>query len=219
LERFYESLIREKSYSIFNPWFDVDTENDIDISCPQKRLQNLKCYLNERRNAEYLLIAEALGYQGGHFSGIPLTSERIILGKKRNIGISPNHVCNSLLQRTSKISIKRDGYTEPTATIVWEKLMGLNLDPRNFVFWNAFPWHPYNNSFGFLSNRTPTVSELNEGKFVLKRLLSAIQFRKIIALGNVAFDLLNSIGINAEKVRHPAYGGAVKFGEQIKQVI
>ena len=112
-EKFYNSLKRKKTDSVFNPWYECDDENDTDDNCSNKRLNNLKAYLNERKNAEYLFVAEALGYQGGHFSGIPMTSERIILGHKTNIGILPKHVCNSQLERTSKVEIKTSGFTEP----------------------------------------------------------------------------------------------------------
>ena len=68
----------------------IDVENDFDISSLRRRLNNLNCYLSERHNAKYLLAGEALGYRGGHFSGIPMTSERIILGHKSDKGIFQN---------------------------------------------------------------------------------------------------------------------------------
>ncbi len=170
-------------------------------------------------NAEFLLIAEALGYQGGHFTGIPMTSERIILGHMSAKGILPTHVCNSELNRTSKASIKEDGFNEPTATIVWGKLVKENLDTRRFVFWNAFPWHPYKSSTKILSNRTPSEKEMKEGEVPLKELLNAIKFKKIIALGNKADSLLKNMGLKAEKVRHPAYGGANEYREQVLKAI
>ncbi len=220
LEKFYKSLFRVTSNSVFNPWYDYDPEYDIDYSSPKKRLNNLKSYLYERQNAKYLLVAEALGYQGGHFSGIPMTSERIILGHKDSIGITAKHVCNQTLERTSKSEIKVDGFSEPTATIVWKKLIEHDLDTRNFIFWNSFPWHPYNASKGFLSNRTPTNSEIEEGKIVFNELFKTIKFKKIIVLGNEAYYLLDSMGINgARKVRHPENGGCKEFREQIMEAI
>lgn len=218
-EEFYHSLTRRKTDDVFNPWFDIDIHNDLDSSSPEKRLNNLKHYLKERSNAKYLFVAEALGYQGGHFSGIPMTSERIILGHKICIGVLPTHVSDTTLERSSKVILKKDGFTEPTATIVWQKLVELNYNTRDFVFWNAFPWHPYNNSSGFLSNRTPTVSEIREGKIVLNHLLQSIQFKKIIALGNESYDLLTDMKFNVTKVRHPANGGASLFREQIKNMV
>ncbi|WP_320040335.1 uracil-DNA glycosylase [uncultured Desulfobacter sp.] len=219
INHFFKLLHKPAAEQVFNPWVEVDKENDIDKTAPEKRMLNLKCYLQERINAEYLLLAEALGYQGGHFTGIPMTSERIILGHKADIGIAPDHVCRSPLCRTSNTNKHKDGFNEPTATIVWGKLIDEGLNTRNFVLWNAFPWHPYKNSKGLLSNRTPTNNEMIEGAPVLEALLKAFNFKKIIALGNKADDSLSGMGIKAEKVRHPAMGGAERFREQFLKIV
>ncbi len=214
MEMFFNRLKRKKSRLVFNPWFDSDPENDTDNTAPAKRLSNLKSYLNERTHADYLLLAEALGYQGGHFTGIAMTSERIILGNRSDLGILPDHVCHSPLERTSNQKKFKDGFNEPTASIVWQKLISEKLDTRNFVFWNAFPWHPYKNPGNLLSNRTPNRSELKEGAAVLRALIHAFNFKKIIALGNKADAVLPPLGIDAVKVRHPAMGGAELFRKQ-----
>ncbi len=219
MEKFINSLKTQKTNAVFNPWFDHDHGNDIDNKAPQQRLKNLKLYLDERINAEYLLVAEALGYQGGHFTGIPMTSERIILGDKSVVGILPNHVCDSTLLRTSNKKIHKDGFNEPTATIVWGKLIAEKLNTKNFVFWNAFPWHPYKSSGDLLTNRTPNNSEMKDGEVVLKALLKSFNFKKIIALGNKAHNTLGRLGIDAVKVRHPAMGGAELFRKQFVQVL
>lgn len=219
INHFFKLLQRPEVKQVFNPWFEVDKENDIDKTSAEKRLFNLKCYLKERTHAEYLLLAEALGYQGGHFTGIPMTSERIILGHKTNQGILPGHVCDSQLYRTSNKKKHEDGFNEPTATIVWGKLIREEMDTRNFVLWNAFPWHPYKNSKGLLSNRTPTNNEMIEGAPVLEALLQAFDFKKIIALGNKADASLKTLGIKAQKVRHPAMGGAELFREQFLNIV
>lgn len=219
MELFFELLKRKKTRLVFNPWFDSDPENDIDKASPTKRLSNLRSYIEERTQADYLLLAEALGYQGGHFTGIAMTSERIILGKKSDLGILPSHICNSNLQRTSNQNRHKDGFNEPTASIVWQKLVAEKLDTQNFIFWNAFPWHPYKSQGSILSNRTPSTSELKEGEVVLRTLIQALNFKKIIALGNKADSILKTLGIPAVKVRHPAMGGAELFREQFLHVI
>jgi len=70
-----------------------------------------------------------------------------------------------------------------------------------------------------LSNRTPTNKEMMAGAQVLEALLQAFDFKKIIALGNKADASLRTMGIKAEKVRHPAMGGAERFREQFLEII
>lgn len=219
MDKFFKSLKRKYTKGVFNPWYDHDLENDIDKHAPNQRLLNLKSYMDERSDAEYLLLAEALGYQGGHFTGIPMTSERIILGNKSDVGILPAHVCRTKLPRTSNQKVHLDGFNEPTATIVWGKLIAEDLDTRNFVLWNAFPWHPYKNKKGLLTNRTPTNIEMKEGKRILGFLLAAFNFKQVIALGNKAHTTLQNMGIDTVKVRHPAMGGAKLFRKQFMQVV
>jgi hypothetical protein len=219
MDKFFNSLKRKKTPGIFNPWFERDPANDALATAPQLRLDNLKQYLAERQNAQYLLLAEAVGYQGGHFTGIPMTSERIILGNKSDAGILPEHVCNEALHRTSNTEIYPDGFNEPTATIVWQKLNSENLDTRNFVLWNAFPWHPYKRDKGLLTNRTPSNSEMLKGLSVLNNLLEAFNFKTIIALGNKAHATLKRLNIKTKKVRHPAMGGADLFREQFVEIL
>lgn len=219
MDKFFNSLKRKKIRGVFNPWFERDPANDAMVKAPQLRLENLNHYLAERRNAEYLLLAEALGYQGGHFTGIPMTSERIVLGKKSDAGILPAHVCKDELHRTSNTKIHPGGFNEPTATIVWSKLISENLDTRNFIFWNAFPWHPYKKDKGLMSNRTPANSEMQEGLSVLNNLLETFNFKTIIALGNKAHDTLKKLGVKTEKVRHPAMGGAELFRKQFVEIL
>jgi hypothetical protein len=219
-EIFKELEAIKKTVGIFNPWFEYDFENDIDKSSYQIRQNNLKKYLNERINAKYLLVGEALGYQGGHFSGIAMTSERILLGYMKNKGIYPNHIFNSeTYKRTSKPEIKKKGFSEPTATIVWQHMINLNIDTKSFIIWNAFPWHPYKPEKGLLSNRTPTNSEMSKGINVLKKIIYLFNFERIISIGEKSFNLLNELNIKSNKVRHPANGGATLFKEQITSIL
>src|SRR3954470_10501720 len=108
--------------AVFNPWWQIDEENDIDVRSPGIRRKHLVGYLRQRLgNARLAIIGEALGYRGGHFSGIPMTSERMLLSKEQQIvvGIKP--------RRTSKPSVCLNGFSEPTATIVWGALLGLGV--------------------------------------------------------------------------------------------
>ena len=202
---------------VFNPWYDQDRVNEIGSRGPEIRRRQLFRYLGERiGKAKYLLLGEAVGYQGGHFSGIPMTSERILLGKQAAKGILPGHVFRDIQpQRTSRPDVRADGFSEPTATIVWGLIVGMKRDPYEFVLWNAFPWHPFDPDRGMLSNRTPEKEELLAGLPVLEHLLDIVRFREIFAVGNKADEQLNRLDIRPVKLRHPANAGAAEFRRQL----
>jgi hypothetical protein len=70
----------QSSREVFNPWRDYNSEYDIGSSAPEIRTAHLESFLRLRAGrASCILIAEAVGYQGGRFSGIPLVSERIFI--------------------------------------------------------------------------------------------------------------------------------------------
>ena len=221
VEKFIRLLKRSPSGAVFNPWWEVDERNDIDRSGPVTRRNHLRAYLRKRLGkAKVVVIAEALGYRGGHFSGIPMTSERILLGKKENVGIKPEHVFSSFkARRTSKPEQCPDGFSEPTATIVWTSLLKLGLKPEEFVLWNAFPWHSFNSRRGLLSNRMPKKSERPAGLSVLKAFLDLFPCEEIIALGNVAAWQLKELNVECRCVRHPASGGARLFRQGIGSLV
>jgi uracil-DNA glycosylase len=76
--------------------------------------RRLRAYLESRRHASILLVAEAPGYRGTRVSGIPLTSERQLTGR---------------------------GPAEATATIVHRVLAELGLE-EEVLLWNVVPTHP-----------------------------------------------------------------------------
>lgn len=206
----------------FNPWYQRDREHDHSKEGPEIRRRQLRAYLSERLNkAKYLFIAEALGYQGGHFTGIAMTSERILLGHHESVhGIPADGAFRSVeSRRTSKPSIKAKGMSEPTATIMWKALYTLGIDPYETVLWNALPWHPYDPEAGLLSNRTPTDRELEQGYPALKTFLELFPDAKRIAVGRKCEQSLDNFGISYIPVRHPANGGAPKFRRQMKNLI
>src|SRR5438552_15646544 len=92
LDRFVQRLKASPSGAVFNPWWEVDRENDIGRIAPIIRRQQLRAYVQERLGrAKLVVIGEAIGYRGGHFSGIPMTSERMLLRNQRIIVAGINH--------------------------------------------------------------------------------------------------------------------------------
>src|SRR5206468_9740421 len=181
---------------------------------PAIRRKHLSVYFHERLGkARLAIVGEALGYRGGHFSGIPMTSERMLLRKQGHIvaGIKP--------RRTSKPSVCPNGFSEPTATIVWGALLKIGVLPDEFVLWNAFPWHSFDPRRGLLSNRMPNKSEQLSGRPVLRVFLELFSCEQIVALGKIAGAQFEQLGVNTHCVRHPASGGARLFRQQIAKIV
>ena len=236
---FLHLLKKSPAGAVFNPWWEVDNENDIDSNAPAIRRNQLRAYLEQRLGkANIAVIGEALGYRGGHFTGIPMTSERILLGKKkdvvaalcerrnlqqgtRNGGHRPplQIIANIKPRRTSRARKCPDGFSEPTATIVWSRLLELDLHPQQFVLWNAFPWHSFDPRRGMLSNRMPDKSEQAVGLPVLKAFLKLFPCKQVVSLGKIAAAQLEELEVGFEYIRHPASGGAKLFRKQIAQVV
>ena len=221
LQRFLKLLRKSPPGAVFNPWWEVDEQNDIGPGAPAIRQNQLRAYLEKRlRKAQLALIGEAVGYRGGHFTGIPMTSERLLLGRSNKIPMKSNDFFSEINpRRTSKPEKCPDGFSEPTATIVWGTLLRLGLKPDEFVLWNAFPWHSFDSRRGILSNRMPNKSERAAGTPVLEAFFELFPCGDVVALGKVAASQLEELDANVHRVRHPASGGARLFRQQIAGVV
>lgn len=222
VDRFIEQLQAfPKLPNVFNPYADFDEENDISLKSREHRTEHLRQYLNERvGKTKLLLCAEAPGYQGCHFSGIAMTSERILLNHHAKTGVRSDHVILEGATRTTRDhgKFKRFGANEPTATIVWGKLISAGLDSREFVLWNAFCFHPM--AGGYLTNRKPTAVELDKGLHLLEGFMDLFPKAKRVAIGRVAEALLAERGISTVgQVRHPANGGAILFRDGVSDLL
>ena len=223
-DKFLDALRRFPALpGVFNPWRDVDPVNDIGAESPVIRAEQLHRYLSERvGRARFILCAEALGYQGGHFSGIAMTSERILLGHQVTKGVLPADVFSGLARRTSQVTPKtpEKGATEPTATVVWSALKTAGIDTRDVVLWNAFAPHPMKGPSAWLTNRKPTPTELCLGKPLLEQFLAMFSGARTIAVGDVSEKVLGDLGVTiAGKVRHPANGGAARFRQGVAELL
>lgn len=205
---------------VFNPWRDIDLENDASEKSPSIRADQLQRYLAERiGRARVILCAEALGYKGGHFTGIAMTSERILLNNHVKAGVTANDVIVGGGQRTSRITKQSPalGSTEITASIVWGALKSQGIDTRDVVLWNAFALHPMGAES--LTNRKPTRRERQLGKPLLEQFLAMFPGSRTIAVGEVSYEMLVDLDVHVTgKVRHPANGGATAFRNGMKEL-
>lgn len=224
ITQFINTLKTYKAANVYNPWSDFDGNLDIGQEAPVIRCAQLEKYLRLRMNeAKYIFVAEALGYQGGHFSGIAMTSERILLGHHPHIDSA--EVIGGKGRRTSNaghINISRTcqekGYNEPTATIVWDSILRGCRSSLAVVLWNIFPFHPFKKE-SLLTNRTPSPAELEEGVLYLQKLHDMIPKARIISIGGKSDQTLTKFGIEHAGVPHPANGGANVYRSKIAALL
>ena len=221
---FIDKLQSYQSPLVFNPWREYAPSCDIGPEAPVIRSANLRRYLELRQDAHYLFIAEALGYQGGHFSGIAITSERILLGNHADVEQESvlgtwqyrrtSDPKSELLNNTQKLK----GFNEPTDTVVWNALNRHGLAARDVILWNIFPFHPFKES-KLLSNRTPTTPELDVGVEYAKMLLELVPKMQIVAIGQKAATTLQRYELDCTAVPHPSMGGANRFRAAVAELL
>jgi uracil-DNA glycosylase len=196
-------LLREPvPRDVFNPWTDGDPTTDLAADAARRRIERLRAHL--ATDAAFVLVGEAAGYQGCKVSGIPFTSERLILE-----GVIPRIDAPS-----GRLSSRARPWSEPSATTVWKTLHALEIASRT-VLWNAYPWHPHK-SGNRHSNRTPLRTERLAGVPVLHALLRLFPTAKVFAVGRNAESSLAELGIAATSLRHPSMGGATAFARQLQ---
>jgi hypothetical protein len=172
---------------------------------------------NLRRSLEHalhhtpalLLVGEAPGYLGARRTGVPFTSERLMLAGVEPPGLFGAERGFALATSDGRIS------NEQTATIVWRELSALS---RAAVGWNAYPFHPHRLHTP-QSNRTPRAAELRQGQEFLSQVCMLFAHLPVVAMGNTASRALTLLAIPHTKVRHPAQGGARLFAEQLRAAL
>ncbi len=191
--RFNARLWLYRAESVFNPWGQCDPM-DVSALCVNTRRLNLETHFE--RDARYLLIGEAPGYRGCHFSGVPFTSES---------------------QFPYRITSRPQPWRESSATVVHAALKSLGIAPAT-VMWNAFPFHPFK-PFTPLSNRAPTLKEVQDTTDILHMVIDRFPKARVIAVGQQARRALGFWGVDATVVRHPSMGGATEFYKQLKAML
>lgn len=200
-----EGPIRQfSSPYVFNPWSDVDPlDADQKNAAAHRRYRLLRHF---ECAPKLLMIGEAPGYQGCHFSGVAFTNEALLLK-----GTIPRIVTHG------RVTTRDPPWSEPSATIVWRTLYELGI-AETTVMWNAFAWHPHQRE-NLHSNRKPNQLELIDGIQVLSGVIELFSGVPIIAVGRVAEWTLARMSIKADAcVRHPAMGGASKFRQQMRDL-
>ena len=182
----------------FNEYAPGNADNAI-------RRANLRLYLRamQMRKPAALLLMEAPGYRGCRLTGVPVTSRRILLENDTALDLFGRQAG---FRDVGDFGFERV-YGEQSATIVWGALAELRALP---LIWNAFPFHPHK-AGNPLSNRKPRQAELALGADFIRLLLALWRFEQVIAVGNVAHELLCKQGIACHKLRHPANGGKHDF--------
>lgn len=226
VDRFIAQLReREAAANAANPYNCYEIGVDATQQAAEQRCLQLGAYLRHRlETARFILVAEAPGYQGARFSGLAMTSERLLSGEMNFVTEQDILGEVGLFERTSHFdaprhqAVRQRGFAEPTATVVWQQLM-LTRQSRNVVLWNTFPFHPYREG-NQLSNRKPNLAEIRANADFLLRLRELFAPDcQLVAVGNVARDHLHELGLQANVLRHPANGGAADFRVQFRHLV
>lgn len=223
LNQFLTGLAGYQGENTFNPWADHDERYEIENAVAIRR-KNLEDYLALRLGkARILLIAEACGYQGGHFSGIAMTCERMLLDLHPVVDSAMvlGHQGNRTSRKESpllKPIQQAKGFNEPTDSVVWSACLEAGLGPNDFLLWNIFPFHPYKKG-NLLTNRTPADDELAACLACTRSLLSLTGPLPIFAIGKKSENTLTEAGFSVTGLRHPANGGANIFRSQLKEAL
>jgi hypothetical protein len=147
------------------------------------------------------------------------------MGHNENIGSSvfvsstipcrtSNPECRHMKHRTQRLH----GFSEPTATIVWNAVLENDISPYEVVTWNTFPFHPYKEKEGLFSNRTPREEEVKAGIEYLHRFIEIFPKALVVSVGRIAENTLIKCGIENMHVPHPANGGAYDFNAAFKKI-
>lgn len=192
----------------FNPWTEVDSLDVVPDIAALARRNRLAMHLDVY--PEYLLIGEAPGWRGCHFSGVPFTSEALLMS-----GGIPR------IQRLiDRITTRDPPFAESAATIVWRTLYQLGIAERT-VLWNAMATHPHFEA-DLHSNRRPSRAELRSelNVQVLRQIMDAYPGVRVVAVGDIATTHLHWLGYrDCYQVRHPSMGGATLFAEGMREIV
>lgn len=204
LKEFVEELaVTRVTPNVYNQYSYETEENLI-------RRDNLLLYLKQmhKLRPKILLVGEAPGYRGCRLTGVPFTSEHLLMNNIKGMSLFGKEAGYKLVSSNDKL------LKEATATIIWETMLKHEI---SFLAWNAFPFHPHKAGCGE-TNRTPLKGELIIGEKPLLQMIEMFDIKKVVAVGGKAEQSLNKLNISCHKVRHPAQGGKNQFVEGISRL-
>ncbi len=190
---------------------NVDNHYSVQFAHNDITKNNLIKYLNTMKDLKpkVMLVGESPGYNGCKLTGIPFTSEKILVTELKEglfFGLKNGYkIINPDEKPEGKI----------TATIVWNYFKEIGDYP---LMWNSFPFHPYRAS-SIMTNRKVKANELDYGKEVLLELADIFSIEKIITVGGKAYDNLQKLGVDCFTVRHPANGGKNDFIAEMNNLL
>lgn len=196
--RFVAHLARERPPAYLFNQYAIDVPGLDRPGGAATRCDNLRAYLEVRVGVRLALIGEAPSAHGARFSGIAFTAER----------------CLRPAQRTSADGLKKDGFTEHSATVLRGAMEAAGMDPASVVLWNAVPFHPARPDDP-LRNRRPTAEELAVGRRWLDRFLVLMQPAVVVGLGQSSKRVLPA---GTLVLRHPANGGKPRLQAGLMEI-
>ena len=171
------------------------------------RRKNLTEYLTAilKTKPSVMLVGEAPGYRGTRRTGVPFSSEKIVLSHPFFTS-----------RKTFLIENTDAPIAESSASIVWKTMDELGFYP---IIWASFPFHPHEPG-DTESNRTPTKEELLLGQSFLKELIEIFGITDVVAIGRAAEKTLGMLDITpSSQIRHPSHGGANLFREGLASFV
>lgn len=204
LERFIEGLATiEVTPNVYNQYDYSCKENEI-------RRKNLLVYLKEmyKLKPRILLLGEAPGYRGCRITGVPFTSEFLLMNTMEGLNFFGKAAGYMLPKNKEKLM------KEATATIIWDAMIKFDILALS---WNSFPFHPHKPD-NPVSNRAPLKRELEIGEKPLLQLIEIYNIEYIVAIGRKAETTLKKLNMPHLYVRHPAQGGKNEFVEGMGRI-
>ena len=202
---FVKELTKFKGENVFNPYRDIcETFDRYNANAIRRRNLTKAIEAFSGKQVDAIWLGRDLGHRGGRRTGLALTDEAHL------------ETAGAVWQVRLYRATKGPPVKERTAANIWNILDQID---ENIFMWNVFPFHPHEQNSEF-SNRRHTASERDVGLAILSGLVGILKPRKLVSIGNDAFDCATRMFErgNVYRVRHPSYGGERVFIRQMSDL-